>query len=173
MGDQKENEIIVNPPEEVICLGIGCVKEDEDKISLPDKPPVNLPAIERARSQDDCPSDGFVFNQQACACFSLRATLQFCLPPTRQDPISGGPCVGQDRIDEIYNHGLGENCGAELGEPEKSDPPIEVERVSGPEECPAGTIFVRKACACFPEVLCARFCPRPEMNNPLGCNCIS
>ena len=128
---------VINP-----LTGAGCISEEEnqqiyghglgptcggkpplDQTDTADRPIIRpldpqddrgrpgLPAIVRARSQADC-ADGTRFDQEACTCFSLLMTRQFCIPPSRQDPISGGPCVGQERIDEIYNHGLGELCGA-------------------------------------------------------------
>ena len=136
-----------------------------------------LPAIVRARSQADCAA-GTRFDQEACSCFSLVTTRQFCILPSRQDPISGGPCVGQDRLDEIYEHGLDANCRSPTDfsqpeEPEEEDPPIRVIRVTGPDQCRSGQRFDEDACACSPEVLCAIFCPLPLRNNPLGCGCIS
>jgi len=76
----------------------------------------------------------------------------------------------------IFNHGLGDNCGAapKTQEPESD----EIVRVLSKRQCGVTEVFSRRACACFPVKQCNRESPCPAdtpFNNPLkgfGCECM-
>ena len=70
--------------------------------------------VERVTSQEGCKA-GKEFNQDACACFSIAQCKRLCVgEKNKNNPLETCDCITQANYDSIFNHGLGDTCGADV-----------------------------------------------------------
>ena len=70
--------------------------------------------IHRVQSQEECDiifeGENYVFDEQACTCFSLIQCRIGCPDGLQLDPTQPCECVSDEAIDRIYNHSLNDQC---------------------------------------------------------------
>ena len=71
-------------------------------------------AIHRVQSQEECDiifeGENYVFDEEACTCFSLIQCRIECPEGLQLDPTQPCECISEEAIDRIYNHSLDEQC---------------------------------------------------------------
>ena len=142
---------------------------------MPVKPEASTIEVERATGPEECRRFFERFDQEACACVNQFQCRRLCNEPTpKLNPFEFCECITQEAYDSIYDHGLGDSCGAPTLPQKIEKKEFEVERVTSQSECERGKIFRQDACACFSLAQCKRLCVgEKNRNNPLeSCDCI-